>query len=88
MKSDPTIIVLSKINVPHAKMLSAEELCACFFDFEKSKTWAGHVSSFYSEISPDLQVAFAAQNGVDKPALVSAAKQFAAWSGQSYEIAD
>jgi hypothetical protein len=88
MRSDPTIIVLSKINAPHAEMMTAAELCACFFDIQKSKAWAGHVSSFYSEISPDLQVAFAAQNGIDKPALVSAAKEFAAWSGQSYEIAD
>jgi hypothetical protein len=87
MKSDPTIIVLSKVNAPHAEKISAEELCACFIDFQKSKAWAGHVSSFFAEISPETQTAFAAQNGIDKPALVSAAKAFAAWSGEEYEIA-
>jgi hypothetical protein len=87
MKSDPTILVLSKINAPHAEQISAEELCGCFFDLQKSKAWAGHVSSFFAEINPETQIAFAAQNGIEKPALVSAAKAFAAWSGEHYEIA-
>ncbi len=87
MKSDPTILVLSKVNAPHAERISAEELCACFLDFQKSKSWAGHVSSFFAEISPTTQIAFAAEHGIDKTALVAAAKAFAAWSGEDYEIA-
>jgi hypothetical protein len=87
MRSDPTIIVLSKVNAPHAERISVEELCACFFDFQKSKAWSGHVSSFFAEVSPAMQIAFAARHGIDKTALVNAAKAFAAWSGENYEIA-
>jgi hypothetical protein len=58
-----------------------------FFDLQKSKAWAGHVSSFFAEIRPETQIAFAAQNGIDEAQLVSAAKAFAAWSGEDYEIA-
>ena len=86
MKTNPTISVLETINAPHREYLQAPQLAACLKDIEKSKAWAGHMSSFFGDVTPELQRSFAVANGIDGKTLIAAARAFSAWSGQAYEI--
>ncbi len=80
-------LVLATVNALHSKQLSAEELVACLLDKTAAKAVPGHMSAFFGEVEPDLQVEFAQQFNVTKEALVAAAKDFAAYSGESYPLA-
>jgi hypothetical protein len=42
------------------------------------------MSSFFADVKPELQIAFAQMHGITQAQLVAAAKTFAAYSGQSY----
>jgi hypothetical protein len=87
MKNDPVAIALSKINAPfHARML-AEDVAACILDEEQAKAKSGHMASFFGELPLEVQLGFANAMGIDRPALVSAARAFSKWSGDNYEIA-
>jgi hypothetical protein len=52
-----------------------------------AKAVPGHMSSFFGEVEPVLQVEFAHQFNVPQEALVAAVKAFAAYSGESYALA-
>lgn len=73
--------VLTTVNAPHSKKLTAGELAACLLDIETAKKAAGPVSAFLSEVMPDLQEAFAQEHGIAKEDLIAFAKAFSAWSG-------
>jgi hypothetical protein len=45
------------------------------------------MSSFFGDVRPELQIAFAQMHGITDAQLVAAAKTFAAYSGQSYPLA-
>jgi hypothetical protein len=45
------------------------------------------MSSFFGDVKPELQIAFAQMHGITHAQLVAAAKAFAAYSGQSYPLA-
>ena len=45
------------------------------------------MSSFFGDVQPELQIAFAQMHGITKAQLIAAAKTFAAHSGQSYPLA-
>ena len=45
------------------------------------------MSSFFGEVEPDLQVAFARKFNIDRETLVAAATAFAAYSGERYPLA-
>jgi hypothetical protein len=45
------------------------------------------MSSFFGDVTPELQIAFAEMHGVTKAQLAAAAKAFAEFSGQSYPLA-
>lgn len=47
----------------------------------------GHMSSFFGEVKPALQVAFAGTFNITEAQLSSAAKAFAMYSGESYPLA-
>jgi hypothetical protein len=79
--------VLTTVNAPYSKKLSAAELAACLHDVEAAKKAAGQISAFLGEVKPDLQEAFAHQHGIAKKDLVAFAKAFAAWSGDDYSLA-
>ena len=79
--------VLTTVNAPYSKTLDAHQLAHCLLDEAAAKTAPGHMSIFFGEIEPDLQVAFANAFHISKPQLTSAAKAFAAYSGQSYPLA-
>jgi hypothetical protein len=80
-------LVLATVNAPYSKRLDARELAYCLLDHAKAKTVPGHMSSFFGEVKPALQVDFASQFNITKAQLVAAAKAFARYSGESYPLA-
>jgi hypothetical protein len=84
--SDPDV-VLTTINAPHRRKLTAAELARCLQDHEAARAAPGHMSSFFGEIRPELQLAFADAFGIGRAQLVASAKAFSAYSGQAYPLA-
>ena len=80
-------LVLATVNAPHRKQLSAQELVHCLREPAAAKAAPGHMSVFFGEVKPHLQVGFAHQFNITEQELVAAAKAFAAYSGQSYPLA-
>lgn len=80
-------LVLTTVNAPFSKKLDAQGLVHCLLDPAAAKAMPGHMSSFFSEVTPTLQVEFAGMFNVTEPQLSAAAKAFAAYSGESYPLA-
>lgn len=80
-------LVLSTVNAPYSKKLDAMTLANYILEPAKSKTAAGPMSSFFYEVSPDLQFAFAEAHGISVAALKAAAAFFDAWSGNKSALA-
>ena len=80
-------LVLTTVNAPHSKQLGAQELAHCLKNQMAAKAAAGHMSAFFGEVDPALQVGFASLFEITEPELVAAAKAFAAYSGASYPLA-
>ncbi len=80
-------LVLATVNAPHSLQLDAPGLAHCLLDEAAAKAVPGHMSSFFGEVSPTLQVDFAQQFNITQAQLVAAAKAFAAYSGESYPLA-
>jgi hypothetical protein len=80
-------LVLTTINAPHSKQLDAQALAHCLFDPSLAKTVPGHMSAFFGEVSPALQIAFAVLYDISEQQLIDAAKAFAIYSGESYPLA-
>lgn len=74
-------LVLGTVNAPYSNKLDAETLAQIILDPHKSKAAPGPVSSFFYDVSPKLQVEFAAAHGIDIAALEAAAQFFDEWSG-------
>ena len=85
MKS--TTLVLTTVNAPYSEQLDAPTLAYCLTDQTAAKAKPGHMSSFFGEVDPALQVAFAESFNISHAALVTAAKAFAEYSGESYPLA-
>ena len=81
------ILVLTTINASYSKKLDAAELVHCLLDQAAARALPGHMSSFFGEVEPALQIAFARMFNVAEPQLVAAAKAFAMYSGESYPLA-
>jgi hypothetical protein len=81
------VLVLSTINAPHSRQLGAQELARCLLDAKAAQAFPGHMSTFFGEVEPALQIAFADAFGISQPQLAAAAKAFAAYSGESYTLA-
>jgi hypothetical protein len=80
-------LVLTTVNAPHSKQLNAQQLADCLKNQVEAKAVAGHMSVFFGEVDPALQLAFASLFDITEPELVAAAKAFAAYSGASYPLA-
>jgi len=80
-------LVLTTVNAPHSKQLDAQELVYCLLDQTAAKAASGHMSSFFGEAKPHLQVKFAHEFHISYEQLIAAAKAFAAYSGESYPLA-
>ena len=81
------VLVLSTINAPHSRQLGAQELARCLLDAKAARSCPGHMSAFFGEVEPALQIAFAEAFGISRPQLAAAAKVFAAYSGETYPLA-
>lgn len=80
-------LVLSTINAPYCQKLDAQALAYCLLDQTAAKQTPGHVSSFFGEVEPALQLEFAQLFDITEAQLVAAAKAFAAYTGESYPLA-
>jgi len=80
-------LVLATVNAPYSKKLDAQELARCLLDPCLAKAACGPMSSFFGDVEPELQIAFADMYGISHDQLVAAAKAFAEFSGQSYPLA-
>jgi hypothetical protein len=80
-------LILTTVNAPYRKQLEAQELANCLLDPTAAKGLPGHMSSFFGEVTPDQQIAFAHLFNITTEQLVAAAKAFAAYSGESYPLA-
>jgi hypothetical protein len=80
-------LVLTTVNAPYSKQLSAQELVHCLLDHAAAKTVLGHMSSFFGDVKPELQFAFADLFGITHAQLVAAAKAFSSYSGEPYPLA-
>jgi hypothetical protein len=67
--------VLGTVNAPYSAGLSACQLAMCISDIDAMKSAIGPSFSFFTEVKPDLQRAFAEQMGVSGSA-VKAVAQF------------
>ena len=83
---DPAL-VLTTVNAPHSEKLDAATLAHCLLDPAAAKAKPGHMSSFFGEVTPALQVGFAEMFNVTESQLGAAAKAFAMYSGESYPLA-
>jgi len=80
-------LVLATVNAPYSKQLDAHELAGCLLDQAAAKAAPGHMSSFFGEVDPALQLKFAQLFNISESQLIAAAKAFAAYSGESYPLA-
>ena len=80
-------LVLTTVNAPYSTHLNAQELVGFLLDHAAAKTVPGHMSSFFGDVHPALQLEFASLFGISEPQLVAAAKSFASYSGQPYPLA-
>ena len=81
------VLTLTTVNAPYSKQLTAQELAHCLKDPSAAEALPGHMSSFFGEVDPDSQLAFASAFGISKPELACAAKAFGEYSGESYPLA-
>jgi hypothetical protein len=82
--------VLATVNAPYSEKLTAQGLVCCLLDPAMAKAKPGHVSSFFGDVKPGLQVAFADDFGISKAQLEAAAKAFELYAGypaKSYPLA-
>jgi hypothetical protein len=80
-------LVLTTVNAPYSEQLDAQGLAHCLLDQSAAKAMPGHMSSFFGEVSPALQVYFAHLFNITDAELVAAAKAFAMYTGESYPLA-
>lgn len=80
-------LVLTTVNAPYSKKLDAKALAHCLVDEAAALAVPGHMSSFFGEVDPALQIGFAHLFNIPEAQLVAAAKAFSAYSGESYPLA-
>jgi hypothetical protein len=76
-------LVLATVNAPYSTKLDALDLAHCLLDPAAAKAVPGHMSTFFGEVKPALQVGFANMFGISELQLSAAAKTFAMYSGES-----
>jgi hypothetical protein len=80
-------LVMTTVNAPYSKKLSAQELAYYLKDSQAAKAVPGHMSSFFGDVKPDLQYGFAALFDISGAQLEEAAKAFSNYSGATYPLA-
>lgn len=84
---DIAATVLSTVNAPYGRKLTVAELAFYLSHRDDARTVPGHMSSFFAEVTPQLQAAFAASVGIPLAELVEAATAFSLYSGETYPLA-
>ncbi|MGO4712106.1 hypothetical protein [Bradyrhizobium sp. 2TAF24] len=79
--------VLTTVNAPYSKKLDAQTLAYCLTHPAAAQAWPGQMSAFFGEVAPEAQKAFAGAFDISEADLVTAAKTFAHYSGESYPLA-
>jgi hypothetical protein len=82
--------VLATVNAPYREKLTTQALVDCLLHPGMAKAKPGHVSSFFGDVKPALQAAFADEFGISKAQLQAAAKAFELYAGypaKSYLLA-
>jgi hypothetical protein len=72
--SDTTFVdrlVLARVNAPYKRVIGAEILVECLAKAELGD-WPVHVTTFFTEVDPDLVFAFATTHGISKSELAQA----------------
>jgi hypothetical protein len=87
MKKINPALVLTTVNASYSKQLSAQELADCLLDHAAAKAVPGHMSSFFGDVKPELQAAFADLFGITHAQLAAAAQAFSSYSGEHYPLA-
>jgi hypothetical protein len=82
-----SVLVLATVNAPHSKQLDAQALAHCLRDQTAAKGVPGHMSSFFGEVKPALQIEFAHLFNITDAELLAAVKAFAIYSGEAYPLA-
>jgi hypothetical protein len=85
--SAAAVVVLATVNAPYSEQLDAQTLVYCLTHEAAAKAKPGHVSSFFGEVEPALQLEFAYQFGITDHQLAAAAKAFAGYTGEFYPLA-
>jgi len=80
-------LVLATVNAPYSKQLDAQALARCLLDHAAAKAAPGHMSVFFGEVKPALQLAFAHTFKITDAQLAAAAKAFAQYSCEVYPLA-
>ncbi len=80
-------LVLTTVNAPYSTKLDALKLAHCLLDPAAARAVPGHMSTFFGEVKPALQVGFASMFNITEAQLSAAARAFAAYSGESYPFA-
>jgi hypothetical protein len=80
-------LVLTTVNAPYRSQLSAEELAHCLLDHTAAINVPGHMSSFFGDVKPELQLEFADLFSITPEQLIAAAKAFSEYSGETYPLA-
>jgi len=85
--SNSLATVLTTVNAPFSEQLDSVALAQCLSDLALAKQHPGQVSAFLGEVPLAQQIEFAAAHHIGIKKLKALAAQFAAWSGESYQLA-
>jgi hypothetical protein len=80
-------LILTTVNAPPSQKLDAQALADCLLHADVALAAPGHMSAFFGDVKPDLQIAFAHMVSVSQEQLVASATAFANYSGESYALA-
>jgi len=80
-------LVLATVNAPYGANLSAHQLAALIADPKSALNFNASVFSFFSEVSPALQLQFVEEMGVDAGKVGAVASQFSHLSGYALPLA-
>ncbi|MBX9456496.1 MAG: hypothetical protein KL863_11015 [Rhizobium sp.] len=78
---DLDTLVLATVNAPYSLKLDAGDVVACLNDPAEMKSASGPMSSFFYDVTFELQRDFALAHGVSFQTLAEAAALFGTWSG-------
>ena len=80
-------LVLATENAPYGANLPAHQLAALIADPKSASDFNAPVFSFFSEVSPALQLQFVEEMGVDADKVCAVADQFSHLSGYALPLA-